>query len=351
MNSIKDAKRKSHIIFGAGLIGCYLGGVLSSKGMDVGLICKPHIIKKLANGLKLTDYAGNLAHINKLRFVEKSSIGERCDFLWLTVKCTAIAQAAKEIKGFIKPETVIFCCQNGLGSEEVIKEHYPNNLVLRVMVPFNVAEIAPGHLHRGSEGTLAIEMSPAAHKEMIEAVAKSIDSDLMSVTTTNNMQALLWAKLQLNLGNSVNALADIPVKQMLEDRNYRLVIAAMMRELLAVTKVQNIQLPKVTAVPGKYLPLVLSLPNFLFKLVANKMLTIDPNVRTSMWWDLSQGKKTEIAHLNGAIVKAAEKLEIACPANKMIVSLIITAEKKNLEKVSRHPIRSKDLLRAIRIKR
>ena len=38
------------------------------------------------------------------------------------------------------------------------------------------------------------------------------------------------------------------------------------------------------------------------------MLEVDPTVRTSMWWDLSQGKPTEIDFLNGAVVAAGRRL-------------------------------------------
>jgi hypothetical protein len=40
--------------------------------------------------------------------------------------------------------------------------------------------------------------------------------------------------------------------------------------------------------------LVLRLPNFIFSRVANKMLEVDPNARSSKWWDVSQGKPTQI---------------------------------------------------------
>jgi 2-dehydropantoate 2-reductase len=153
-------------------------------------------------------------------------------------------------------------------------------------------------------------------------LVSALDSELLPVAQTGDMQSLLWAKLQLNLGNSVNALADIPVKAMLEKRDYRRVIAVLMDELLAVTDKLNITLPKVTSIKAQMVPVVLRLPNFLFKLVANKMLAIDPQVRTSMWWDVSQGKPTEIAYLNGAVVNYGKRLGVPCPANKRIVGLI-----------------------------
>ena len=49
---------------------------------------------------------------------------------------------------------------------------------------------------------------------------------------------------------------------------------------------------------------------FIFLRIAQKMLAIDPTVRTSMWWDLGGGKLTEIDYLNGAVVDEGKKLGI-----------------------------------------
>jgi 2-dehydropantoate 2-reductase len=322
---------KTHVVFGAGLIGCFLGGVFTWKNLPVKLVCRNKIKEKLLNGLTLTDYDDNEARIAQLDFLDSGELNQndqsdyQCGFLWLTVKCTGVEQAAKDIAPLVGKDTVIFCCQNGLGSEQIIKNHFPENLVLRVMVPFNVAEPKTGHLHRGSQGTLTLELC-SQRQEVVTLLSEILDSDLMPVTVTNDMQALLWAKLQLNLGNSINALANIPVKQMLEQKPYRLIIAALMEELLTVTNKLEINLPKVTSLNARQIPFVLKLPNFLFKILANKMLAIDPTVRTSMWWDLSQGKKTEIEHLNGAIVATADKLGLDCRVNRVIIELIERAE-------------------------
>lgn len=327
---------QTHVVFGAGLIGSFLGGVFTSLHLNTKLVCRPSIKQKLAKGILLTDYQKNTVHETALEFLNldneqnNSPTQNFYDFLWLTVKCTAVDQASIDMHPLVGPETIILCCQNGIGSDQIVKKRYPNNTVLRVMVPFNITEIKPGHLHRGSEGTLCLETLPHT-KKVISTLVSKLNTSIMPVTQTNEMQAFLWAKLQLNISNSVNALANIPVKSMLEQRSYRLIIAILMKELLIVTKAVDIKLPKLTALPAKYLPTVLRLPNFLFGLVANKMLAIDPTVKTSMWWDISQGKKTEIDYLNGAILNVGQKLGIDCPANQKIISLIKQMEAANLE--------------------
>jgi 2-dehydropantoate 2-reductase len=121
-------------------------------------------------------------------------------------------------------------------------------------------------------------------------------------------------------------MADIPVKQMLETAVYRKFIARLMEELLQVTEKQKIKLPKIANLPNTWIPKVLKLPDSLFKLVAQKMLAVDPKVKTSMWWDLDQHKKTEIDFINGKVVSQANALDMAAPANTWIVSIVHRAE-------------------------
>jgi len=312
-----------HTVFGAGLIGCYLAGALIKQGQQTRLVCRTQVRQKLENGLLITDYLGHEYKARELHLCEQFLQEENgdTDFLWLTVKCHSVQDAANQLKGVIADNTVILCCQNGLGSEQIIKQLFPTHIVLRVMVPFNVVELKPGHLHRGSEGQLTLEQHM-----LTDALASIITSDLLPLDVSTDMSALLWAKLQLNLGNAVNALAHVPVKTMLEQRGYRLVIAALMDELLQVARGSAIQLPKVTAVRASWIPKVLRLPNWLFKRLANKMLAIDPQVRTSMWWDLQANKNTEIDYLNGAVVQQGLQVNVPCPINQKLINLIKQAE-------------------------
>lgn len=325
MNQLQTSNQ--HVVFGAGLIGCYFGGVLNVLGFNVSLVCRPSFTQKLSSGIRLTDFEEHQATCPQLSVINSDTLLQvedaplKAKYLWLTVKCTGVGQALVDMAPFVDKQTVIFCCQNGLGSDQEVKQAFPDNLVLRVMVPFNVVELSTGHYHRSSEGHLTIERYEEC-SDCVGGLVRALHSELLPVTSSDDMNGLLWAKLQLNLGNSVNALADIPVKAMLEQRKYRKVIALLMKELLQVTDALNIELPKITALSAHKIPLVLGLPDFIFTRVANKMLAIDPKARSSMWWDLSQGKATEIQHINGAIIQHAKALGVSCMANEKVSALI-----------------------------
>ncbi|OUR89360.1 hypothetical protein A9Q81_22125, partial [Gammaproteobacteria bacterium 42_54_T18] len=121
---------QQHVIFGAGLIGGFLYGVLASQGVSAAMVARSSVRKKLQGGLHLSDYNDNRAEIDSPHFVAAGELVT--DFLWLTVKCTAIASVITELASFVNQKTVIFCCQNGLGSDELIKQAFPNNRILKV---------------------------------------------------------------------------------------------------------------------------------------------------------------------------------------------------------------------------
>ncbi len=312
-----------HVVFGAGLIGSYVGAALVSQRCKVKFVARGAWRERLQQPLVLTDFKNN-----KVEILLSSPLyegNEKADIVWLTTKCTALHSCIDELKHVVHAQTLIICCQNGIGSHAVVTQHFPKNPVIRAMVPFNVVFSAPNRLHRGSEGALTIESPPPQYKHF-ERAWLECTQPLMLITATTEMDALQWAKLQLNLGNCVNALANIPVKRMLEQRDYRRVIAMAMDELLAVVHKKGITLPKVARVHGRLLPYILRLPDWLFKRVATQMLAIDDNVKTSMWWDLQAGKPTEIDFLNGAIVDAATQYGIPCQTN-----LFLTNEVKRVQ--------------------
>jgi len=309
----------THRVFGAGLIGGYVAGALLACDQTVSVVARPRVQAKLTTGIVLTDLDGNRAAVPGPHFANPDDTP--ADFLWLTVKCTGVQSAVPDMRAHVGPETVILCCQNGLGSEQPVKDAFPESIVLRAMVPFNVARLADNHLHRGSGGALTLEYHPR-----LDVLRNVLRTPLMPLHFSRDMDATLWAKLQLNLVNAINALSDVPVRAMLEQRGYRRAYAACMRELLRVTAAMDIKLPKLTALPSPWLPRMLELPDWLFRLLAKPMLEVDPTVRTSMWWDLSQGKPTEIAHLNGAVVTHGQYTGVPTPVNEQVVRLVRAVE-------------------------
>ena len=313
--------QQHHLVFGAGLIGGFVAGGLMQAGLTTTLVARAKTQQEMAGGLTLSDYLGNHCELAAPAFASEAETTAPVDFLWLTVKCTAVRASLEELANFVGPDTTIICCQNGLGSDVPIRQRFPQNLVLGGVVGYNVAAPEAGKLHRSTEGKLVLQEHPSLHPVM-----ELINSPLFPCGFSADFIADQWAKLQLNLANPVGALSDIPIKEMLEQHDYRVVVVALQKELLMVTKAMNVNLPKLTVLPPSWLPRMLGLSDFWFKLLGQKMLAIDPTARFSMWWDLHLGKPTEIEFLNQAVVAAADELQLDAPYNRAVVSLIRQVE-------------------------
>jgi 2-dehydropantoate 2-reductase len=196
-------------------------------------------------------------------------------------------------------------------------EQAPQLHWLAGMVPFNIAELAPGQLHRGTSGVLhaQADVALAVWPERFAAAG-------MPLTLHADMAAVLWAKLLINLNNPVNALSGLPLRTELLDSGYRRCFAALVDEALGVLGAAGIQPARITPLPMARLPALLRLPTPLFRVIAARLLRIDPQARSSMADDLARGRTTEVDALCGEVVRLAASLGRAAPVNRRLAELI-----------------------------
>ena len=148
----------------------------------------------------------------------------------------------------------------------------------------------------------------------------------LALAERDDMPAVLWAKLLMNLNNAINALAGIPLAEELGQRAFRRCLAACQREALAICSAAAIDVAKLTAVPPRWMPRLLELPDAVFRRVAGKVVAIDPRARSSMWDDLEAKRTTEIDYIQGEVVALGERVRRDAPVNRALVRLVRLAE-------------------------
>ena len=311
------------VIFGAGAIGCYLGGCLAANGQSVKLIGRPWMQEELKAGLQVSDWQGRhqQAKPEHWQFSCDASDLANASAVLVTVKGAATPDAAAAIAQYAPIDALVVSFQNGIGNDQVLKSGVEQT-VLAGMVPFNVAYQENGLFHCGTEGLLSIEKGDDRQSQLSAALEKAglpteVHADMLPVQ---------WGKLLLNLNNPINALSGEPLKAQLENGGYRKVVAACLKEALTLLKRAGIK-PKRTgkAIPS-LLPWIMALPDPIFKRVAQSMLKVDPKATSSMADDLQRGRTTEIDFINGAVVRLAESLNLDAPVNRAVVAEIKRAE-------------------------
>lgn len=311
------------LVMGAGSIGCYLGGALAGAGADVSFVGRPRVLGALReHGLTVTDLDGARVHLApaSLKLAAAVPVGLRPSLVLLTVKSGATAAAAGELGAVLPAGTLVLSMQNGIRNAAVASAAAPGLRVLPGMVPYNVAELGPGQFHRGTTGTLAAQDDLELRNWRVAFERAGLPLSLHA-----DLRAIQWGKLLLNLNNPINALSGLPLRDELLERGYRQCLAALIDESRGVLANAGIEPAAVGAVKPAMLSILLRLPTPLFRIVAARMLRIDPKARSSMADDLQLGRPTEIDALCGAVVELARERGADAPLNRRLVELVKAA--------------------------
>ena len=315
-------KNPTIVVAGAGSIGCFVGGLLAETAHQVKLLGRGGLAAQVQqDGLQLTGSDDlNLRLIpDAISMTTDPSVLEAADIILVTVKSGGTADMAEKIKTHARPDAVIISLQNGVTNADTLRAVLPQHDVRGGVVGFNVVQMPDGRFHRGTEGDIILEAGPVP-------VATHLTGPHLEVVETADIKAVAWGKLLLNLNNGLNALSGLPLKTQLENRAWRQILADQMREALAAMKAAGVTPKAASPLPPLWVPAVLRLPNFLFKLIAAGMLKIDPQARASMWEDLERGRKTEIDELQGAVVALASEHGQSAPVNRAVTRHIKAAE-------------------------
>lgn len=328
-------------IVGAGQVGCYVGARLAAAGATVTLVGRERVLDTLrAHGLGYSDHLGHRgeAPLPALRLATGVEAAAGAALVLVCVKSGATAQVAAQLAGVLAPGAVVLSLQNGVRNAAELARRLPGAVVLAGMVPFNVVELAPGRHHQATQGGLDAQHHPA-----LEAWQPVFQRAGLPLTLHADMTPVLWGKLLINLSNPINALSGLPIRAMLQQRDFRRCMALAQREALSLLQEAGIRPARATPLPPRWVPALLQAPDAVFVRLAQRMVAIDPHARSSMADDLARGRVSEVDALNGEIVALARGLGRPAPVNARLVALMREAEAGR-----RRPWRAGELLAQLR---
>lgn len=305
---------------GTGAVGAWVGGCLAAAGVPVHFVVRPARHTTLqAKGLTLTDLEGRQTRLppEALQLHPHPPDGLKPSLALLTVKSGDTQGAAAALSAALPAGTLVLSLQNGVDNTRVAQAAAPGLVVLPGMVPYNIAELSPGHLHRGTSGQLVAQTHPAV-SPWLPVFAQA----LLPLKLVPDMAPVQWGKLLVNLNNPINALSGLPLREQLLDADLRRCFAALIHEALQVLKAAQRTAAPVTGLKPDRLVRALRLPTPVFRLLAQRMLRIDHQARSSMADDLRRGRVTEIDALCGAVVALAHQHGLRAPMNERVRELV-----------------------------
>jgi 2-dehydropantoate 2-reductase len=291
-------------VMGAGAVGCYFGGMLARAGHDVMLIGRPdHVAAIQRDGLRLEtktfDERIRLSASTEVSAIAGSKLVLFC------VKSTDTEAAAAQMRPHLAADTVLITLQNGVDNAERLRL-VATQTVLAAVVYVATEMAGPGHVKHHGRGELVIETSPASDEIAQMFIASQVPTELSA-----NVRGALWAKLILNCAyNALSAIAQLPYGRVVQGEGVDAVMRDVIVECVAVAAAEGVQLP------GDV------------EAAAHRIAVTMPGQYSSTAQDLARGKRSEIDHLNGHIVRRGEALGIATPVNRTLHALVRLIESK-----------------------
>jgi 2-dehydropantoate 2-reductase len=309
------------LVYGAGAIGSVFGGFLSRKH-GVTLLGRPwhlHEVRRL--GLQVTGIWGSHT-FTKLELATEAkplrSRKPRFDLILCTVTASDTAAAAKEIKRIAKDHALVLSLQNGYGNIDALSAEVPIGQILAGRVIFG-AELTPGvaTVTVSADDVLVGEAGKSKKLDRAEQIAQAFTDCGIKTKAVPDIHRHLWAKLIYNCAlNGLATLLDIPYGKLLLTPETKELMKAIVEEIYAVAKKRKADLEPTTA--AGYL-------QRLFK----KLIPVTSAHYPSMLHRIRHGHRTEIAHLNGAIVELGKRHHVATPINALVAELVKAKERLN----------------------
>ncbi len=292
------------VVFGAGAIGSFIGGMLS-KNNDVVLIGrKPHIQSIKKSGLIIK---GKTRLNIKIRAEENiESIDFLPDLLILTVKSFDTENAIKEAKKAIGKNTLVLSLQNGLDNVEKIRKYVPEKQIIVGITTHGCIFSEPGKIiHTGIGKTIIGKLTENELQHVIDIVNIFNKSEIKTYFSKDILKEI-WVKGIIN--SSIN-----PLTSFFQCKN-----GYLLKNPILGKNVEKIceESTNVANANG-------------FNLSINDMIDKTKEVirdtsenYSSMFQSIQQDKETEIDSINGKIVELGEKNNLDVSLNKLLVYLI-----------------------------
>ena len=238
-------------------------------------------------------------------YILPSQEGFKADLIILATKFAGLKDAIKNIKNFVKEDTVILSLLNGVTSEDIIADVYGKDKMLysyfighsSVRCGNSVTHDDVNTIVFGAENNLG---------ENVVAVKNFFDKVGINYKIPDDIKRSMWLKFMLNVSaNQPTAILRMTFGDMFENTHFMKFAENIMREVQSVAKAEG----------------VLNTETMVDEALKH-LKTMTPGGKTSMLQDVEAGRKTEVDMFAGTVIELGKKHGISTPYNKILREMI-----------------------------
>lgn len=266
-------------------------------------------LKVLVDESRYERYSKNPVIFNgralNFEYVLPSEEDFKADLIILATKFAGLKDAIKNIKNFVKEDTVILSLLNGVTSEDIIADDYGKDKMLysyfighsSVRCGNSVTHDDVNTIVFGAENNLS---------ENVVAVKNFFDKVGINYKIPDDIKRSMWLKFMLNVSaNQPTAILRMTFGDMFENTHFMKFAENIMREVQSVAKAEGIQNTET-----------------MVDEALKHLMTMTPEGKTSMLQDVEAGRKTEVDMFAGTVIEFGKKHGIPTPYNKIMKEMI-----------------------------
>lgn len=287
------------LVFGAGALGSFVGGMLSQNNDVVLIGRREHVETIEGNGLAITGKTEIVVHPKAKESVDGN---EKPDWVLVATKSYDTEDAMRTLSPLFK-DAVFLSLQNGLGNEDIMSRYVPR--VLGGTTSHGITKDGAGRIIHAGLGRTVLGNYQGA-EDSVSVVADALNGSGIETETANDIRSEIWKKAIVNAGiNPVTAITGQKNGFILENPDLEMTLEAICEEAVQVANAHGIDISVEESIEQT-------------KEVAR--LTADN--KSSMLQDMEGGKRTEIDSICGAIVKLGMEKNVPTPVNSSLMAVV-----------------------------
>ncbi len=298
-------------VIGAGAMGSLFGAMLAEAGNDVWLydIWEEHVRAIRRDGLRI-EREGKTRSVN-LHATSNPNQIEQAELTIIFVKSTQTHAASETAQQIAGSDGAVMTLQNGMGNADVIAKFIDPDRILAGTTSHGATLLVAGRIRHAGIGATTIG-SWAANEQgrrLAGQMADFLNQAAIETEIVDDVRSVVWNKLLINIGiNAITALSGIKNGQILDQKPTRELSRAAVEEAMAVARARQVRINEAAVA------------------IVFKVAEATAANRSSMGQDVDNKRPTEIAAINGFIVREAETLGLEVPVNRTLTALIETLQ-------------------------
>jgi 2-dehydropantoate 2-reductase len=310
------------LVVGGGAIGTLLAWALTEGGREVAIVRRGLGSAKGRAEVTVIDRDGarRTASVGELRTPD--DLGSPPEVIVFAVKMFDLEAAAASCD--VWPSSPSLTVANGVGAEAVVAGLRPRAPLIAGSITVSVEPSAERTVRRLNRGGIALA-PVAGDATVIDGLLAAFDRAGLRTARKADAAAMKWSKLLANLvGNASSAILDLSPAEVYAHPGTFGVERRQLLEALAVMRLLGLAPVALPGADVRWLALAARLPAAISRPILRRIVGgarggKDPSLRLHV---RSGSGPSEVAWLNGAVAREADRLDLRAPINRGLAELV-----------------------------